>query len=76
VQYRLGGSLSKDGCCLLRKETEAPVVLLEEALKNLPGLLQGIGSGQAKFHHKTVLEDPPLSLDAARGLGGSRPSSH
>src|SRR5512137_2285881 len=68
MQYRLGGCLSKYSYRLLRKAAEALVVVLEEALKDLPGLLQGIGSGQAKLHHKTVLEDPPLSLDAALGL--------
>jgi len=76
VQHGLGRCFSKHGCRLLGKAAEALVVLFKEALKKLPGLLQGMGLSYAKLRHKTVLEDPPLSLDAALGLGRSKPSSH
>ena len=45
---------------------------LEETLEDLSGLLKALCSGQAKGHHKTILERAPLPLNTALCLWSPR----
>jgi hypothetical protein len=62
------GAVGRLGLC--GRDSETGVVARQEALQDLVGVFERVGSGLAQGFDEAVLEGAEEALDAALGLGG------